>query len=732
MVTVHMVGNAHIDPVWLWRWPAGVVEVLSTCRSAADILEEQRDVVFTMGDAWLYEQIERLDPGLFERIRRLVHSGQWRIVGGWYIQPDCNLPTAESFRRQMRLGKAYFKSRFDQEIDVGYNIDSFGHNAMLPSLMGEFGYDSYVMMRPNSQEKRLPSNLFRWQSPDGREVMVWRITPSYATKTAGDLPGQVGAALGAVYPEIPHVMCFYGVGNHGGGPTREQIQWIRDNRKSFSGAELVYSHPRAFFDAVKPERQRMPLVVDDLQYHAIGCYSVVRKVKTGVRRAEHELICAENCAKMYSPPDCEDGKEIIEAAWRKVLFNQFHDTYGGTCIREACADALDQLGFASAAASSVIESTLIRSLHNLPASDHQRFAVFNLSDEIFSGCIEHEPWQRGEPFAGSLLDDQGRQIPYQVIRQPALFRQKKMLVFRDELRPMSRKVYTLRSEQPPDDFASDLTAVDQQMIENGRWIVEAVRSTEMPGCLLQIRDSEGGLLSPEGLNVLVLEDRSDTWSHGLRRFAEEPAGQFVLKAASLEERGPIRASLRIEAEYGSSRLVLWTRLYAHSPEIEMELYISWNERFRLAKLVFPFAASFSHRIDGIPGGEIRRAQDGSECPIVDWTMTESGTGIASPHCYSLDGFENRVRFTLLRSPIYAWHDPARPDPQDWYAHTDQGEHWFAFVIQHPATNKVLRAAALSIHRKPVCLDWTRGMETASRDFEESNSSGRQTLKHNRP
>ena len=728
-MTVHMVGNAHIDPVWLWRWPAGVVEALSTCRTAADILEEQRDVIFTKSDAWIYEQIETLDPALFERIKKLIKRGQWRIVGGLYIQPDCNLPTAESFRRHMSLGKDYFRSRFDLHIDVGYNVDSFGHSAMLPSLMREFGYDSYVMMRPNTCEKQLPGNLFRWQSPDGSEVMVWRITPSYSTKSAGDLAEQVSRAIAAGNPEIPHVMCFYGIGDHGGGPTREQIRWIKDNRKSRAGAELVFSHPRKFFDAVKSHRDIMPVVKEELQFHAIGCYSVVREVKTGIRKAEHELLCAEHCVNTFGPPDSDACKEILDTAWKRVLFNQFHDTYAGTCIRQAYADVREQLGFASATANSIIHSTLIRNLVGLPGAEHQRLVVFNLSDEVFSGCLEHEPWLQGKqpwlqgkqpwlqdmPFSGRMLNEEGREIPYQIVRQPALVRQKKMLIFRDELKPLSRKIYTLRPEDSLGDIASDLVdipgdlTIESGMLENGRWIITPGQSSGQTSSLLRIRDSDGELLSPEGLHILVLNDRSDTWSHGLRQFPQDPAGEFALKEISVEESGPVRASLRIEAEYGSSRLTLWTRLYAQSPDIEMELYINWNERFKLAKLVFPFSASFDQRIDGIPGGQIHRMQDGAESPVVDWTMTDSGIGIVTPHCFSLDGSENSVRFTLLRSPIYAWHHPTQPDPRSWYAHTDQGEHRFTFLIQCPASTEKLRTAALSVHRRPICLDWTGGM-----------------------
>jgi len=205
MITVHLIGNAHLDPVWLWRWPAGVGEAIATCRSAVERLDEYPEFIFTRSDMWVHEQIEKLDPGLFARVREYVESGRWQIVGGWYIQPDCNLPTVDSFNKHISMGKAYFKEKFHIDITVGYNVDSFGHNAMIPSLLKKSGYDSYVMMRPMAHEKKLPASLFRWRSPDNEEIMVWRIPRAY-TAWQEDLTDHIKASLEAASPGIDHVM----------------------------------------------------------------------------------------------------------------------------------------------------------------------------------------------------------------------------------------------------------------------------------------------------------------------------------------------------------------------------------------------------------------------------------------------------------------------------------------------------------------------------------------------
>jgi alpha-mannosidase len=151
---LHMIGNAHLDPVWLWRWQEGVAEAISTCWAAIDRLDESDTFLFTKGEAQVYAWIEELDPVLFERIRHYVAEGRWIVVNGWWIQPDCNIPSGESVIRQALYGKRWFRSRFGIEVDVGYNVDSFGHPGTFPMLLRHTGSSKYVFSRPAEDEKR--------------------------------------------------------------------------------------------------------------------------------------------------------------------------------------------------------------------------------------------------------------------------------------------------------------------------------------------------------------------------------------------------------------------------------------------------------------------------------------------------------------------------------------------------------------------------------------------------
>jgi len=416
MKTVHLIGNAHLDPVWLWQRSDGTDSALATARSACDRLDEYPEFVFTCSGRWFHEQVERLDPALFERIVAHVRSGRWQPVGGMVIQPDCNLPSAESMARQLAAGQAYYRRAFGAPTTIGYNVDSFGHNAYLPRWLREANMDSYVFMRPGPHEKALPASLFRWRSPDGAEVTAFRIAGGY-TFWGKDLREHIEAALAAMPEGIEHTMCFFGVGDHGGGPTKVQIEWLLAHRSNFPGARLVFSPPRAYFDAVAHARNRLPVVEGELQHHAIGCYAVERRIKVAMRRAESRLVQAEETLKALPRAAAPDAAADLERAWNAVLFNQFHDIYGGTCLPEASDAVTGELVAAAAEADRLITETTRRALRTEARPGQHRIVLFNPSPQAFDGYVVHELFRPPAPCA--LVDERGVIVPSQTIEARA-------------------------------------------------------------------------------------------------------------------------------------------------------------------------------------------------------------------------------------------------------------------------------------------------------------------------
>ncbi len=127
---IWLIGNAHIDPIWQWRWQEGFAEIKATFRSALDRMKEFDDFIFTCAGASYYQWIEENEPVMFEEIKQRVLEGRWVIAGGWWLQPDCNIPSGESYARHALYSQRYYKEMFGKHARFGYNVDSFGHNGM--------------------------------------------------------------------------------------------------------------------------------------------------------------------------------------------------------------------------------------------------------------------------------------------------------------------------------------------------------------------------------------------------------------------------------------------------------------------------------------------------------------------------------------------------------------------------------------------------------------------------
>lgn len=338
-MTLHMIGNAHLDPVWLWQWQEGFHAAWATLRSALDRMKEDPNFVFTCSQAAIYEWIEQADSHMFEEIKLKIKEGKWNVAGGWWVEPDCNIPSGESFVRQGLYAQRYFKEKFEVLADTGYNIDSFGHNAMLPQILKKCRMENYVFMRPGAHENSNLPDIFWWESPDGSKVLTYRIP--YAYNIDKDHLEEVSKLIADMAPKnISDMMVFYGIGNHGGGPTKESLTKINEMINNPNMPQIKFSSPSFYFRQIRTYNPTLPEVKGDLQHHASGCYSVNSQIKVMNRKSEQILTTTEKFStivhimfeKIYP-------HEEITRAWKNMLFNQFHDILAGTSIKEAYEDA---------------------------------------------------------------------------------------------------------------------------------------------------------------------------------------------------------------------------------------------------------------------------------------------------------------------------------------------------------------------------------------------------------
>ena len=340
---IHMVCNAHLDPVWLWRWPEGAAEAISTFRVACEFCESNDKFVFCHNEAVLYEWIEEYEPSLFVRIRKLVKSGKWHVMGGWFLQPDCNMPSGESFIRQAMYGLNYFKNKFQVRPRIAISFDAFGHSRGLVQILNGCGYEGYLFCRPNQNDLKLQDHHFRWIGFDGSEVLACRALGHYCTSRGG-----ARAKSENIIKDTHHEsdVVLWGIGNHGGGPSREDLADINKLISESKDANIIHSNPQAFFDSIKSNKDSLPKVERDLTPWAVGCYTSQILIKQKHRELENTLyrtekMCTTAAAQGLMSYPCDE----LTQAMRALLFGEFHDILPGSAIPAVESDVINQFGF---------------------------------------------------------------------------------------------------------------------------------------------------------------------------------------------------------------------------------------------------------------------------------------------------------------------------------------------------------------------------------------------------
>ncbi|WP_323765790.1 glycoside hydrolase family 38 C-terminal domain-containing protein [Marinovum sp.] len=702
---LHMIGNAHLDPVWLWRWQEGCAEAIGTCWAAIDRLEEGEGFVFSKGEAHIYAWIEALDPELFARIADYIAQRRWVVVNGWWIQPDCNIPSGESVIRQALYGKRYFREKFGIDVPTGYNVDSFGHPGTFPMLLRHTGTTSYTFMRPNASELDLPGEIFRWRAPDGSEVEAFRIQGAYNTsKREMPLPEKTDLHYEKIAAAGHPFMCFYGVGNHGGAPTKANIDEIE--RRIAAGERLKFSDPETFFDEVG--EGDWPVFAEELQFHAVGCYAAASALKALNRKAESLLEQAEAAATLASR---ETGvpypRARFEQLWRILLFNQFHDTLGGTSLESACIDSERELGGVVHGAELELNAAIRHLARTIAPSPHPEDATMllvNPNGQAARCLMEAEPWVDKDIVSRRIVvDEGGAPVPFQYADPHGKTTGLQRIVFPLELpaygwRMLRFKVDAAGLGAPPVGFGAPVT---QRSFRTAGYAMEI----DDTGAIT-LRDGSGGeILTGPGHRAILVDDSSDTWGHGGKSFGLGGEA-MALREISLIEQGPVRTVVEVTCGARASRMT--TRIIL--PEdgtlpVELRVQLDWRERRTLLRLAYPLGATGMEC--EVPGGWAARPMDGREVPALRWlraTGPHREVALASDAKYSFAGKDGTVYLTAVRSPVFAHHDPIPVEPGARYRYMDQGEQ--AFTVWVRAAPKISRKAAVEMAEtlnKPVVV-----------------------------
>ncbi len=692
---LHMIGNAHIDPVWLWQWQEGFHEVKATFRSALDRMKEYPNFIFVASSAAFYDWVEQSDPDMFADIQQRVREGRWGIVGGWWVEPDCNIPSGESFVRHGLYGQRYFKEKFGMIARTGFNVDSFGHAGTLPQILKKSGIDYYVFLRPMPHEKGLPSRLFWWRADDGSRVLAFRIPFEYLS-WGKDVEIHAHRCADEMKEPVDEFMCFYGVGNHGGGPTIANIESIQqlDADPEFP-VDLVFSTPEKFFQAAETKSWPIPIVQNELQHHASGCYAAHSGIKRWNRLAENRLLAAEKlcvAAALWrdGPPEPAVFYPVEFArAWKNVLFNQFHDIMAGTSLEAAYEDARDGYGEAFMIANRALNQATqsIAWRINIPQEENVRpLIVFNPLTWPVRANVEIESSRLKTEM--TLVDESDSVMPHQGV-QSTTTAGRDRLCFTADLPALGYRTYRLllASENIQGNQTRAGIQASDNVLENDRFRLEFDSAT---GCIASLRDKKEDVevfSGPAALPV-VLDDPADTWGHNVFKW-DKVDGTFQADSVRLVEQGLVRWAIRVTSRYGSSKLVQDFAMYPNREQIDVNVMVDWHEQLKMLKLRFPVNVKFMKVTYEIPYGYTERFANGEEEPGQSWVDVSGvsrdkeipyGFSLLNDGKYSLDVNVRDIGLTVLRSPAYAHHIPAVLESDGHYSFIDQGIQRFRYTL----------------------------------------------------
>lgn len=341
--TLSMVGHAHIDLAYRWRWNEVVHRVgPETFRSVLRMMDGETGLTFAQSQMILYEAMQREYPDLFQAIKKRIEEGRWAVVGGAWAEADMMIPSGESFVRQFLIGKEYARRELGVDVKIAWTPDAFtGQVNTLPQILKGCGMEYYLFGRGQPPDKR----IFWWESADGSRLLATGIFLAYSTppltpKLFPHLQDYSRNALG-----LRSLLVLYGRGDHGGGPREEDVKAIHVMRGMADAPKIVYDTPQTWFEKViDPLRGKLPVHRESLAGMTGISYASQARLKQANRRSENLLLTAEKFNTIGSFYQRKPNYPRLDftAVWKPVLKNQFHDIIPGTSNGRVYDDASEE------------------------------------------------------------------------------------------------------------------------------------------------------------------------------------------------------------------------------------------------------------------------------------------------------------------------------------------------------------------------------------------------------
>ena len=679
----HLVGHAHIDMNWLWLWPETVEVCQNTFTSMTDLMDEFPGFTFSQSQPTTYICVEDTMPDLFGKMKKAVKDGRWEITGGTWVEGDMNMASGESIVRQILYAKRYFRETFGKEPEVCWEPDTFGHAWTVPQILKKSGLKYYYHMRCGKGEM-----LYWWESPDGSRVLVYN-DPSYSDNIRYQSAGEV--IDGNKRYGVNDAMLVYGVGDHGGGPTRHDLETITNLQTRQVFPQFEYSTFYDYMSAVEARNTKIPVIRDEMNFIFEGCYTTHADIKWMNRYCENNLPAVEAFSVAAKTRRHRYAATTFREAWQITCFNQFHDIFDGSGIHGTYNYSRELYEKAEAAWTSTMAGSLtaIADDVNTASGEGTPVLVFNPLSWGRTEFVEVAASKLGKRGQFTATDEEGKTVPVQKIDD-------KLVFLAGDVPSLGYKVFWIgkkKAEGAPTACA-DGTTLENEFLK--------VKVHPKKGVITSIYDKVYGReIVPKGSFADQLQILMEK-PHGMTAWCIGPiSGSSDIKTAQSVEvvnDGPNYAAIQTKHNYKKSSFTQEITLKAGSRQVEIKLTADWYEQgtarkdAAMLKVAFPVDVKAEKTTYEIPFGSIQRDNTGAEYPGLKWIdQSEEGYGVSllNSNKYGHDATDGQMRLTLLRSSY-------DPDPQP-----DQGVHEMTYVLY------------------PHAGDWKQG-ETLRRAWELNN------------
>jgi alpha-mannosidase len=644
-----LTGHAHIDLAWLWPYGETRRKMRRTFNTALSLMERSDDFRFNQSTAHYYAQMEEDDPELLERIKKKVAEGKWETVGGMWVEPDTNMPTGESLARQVLYGQRYFEEHFGLRHSVCWLPDCFGFSGALPQILRLGGIDSFFTIKVNwSETNRFPSDLFWWKGLDGSKVLTHTfdnpmqgyngfVQPDCFVPTWKNFRGKT---------EHDTSLLAVGYGDGGGGVTPEMVEREVQLRDFPAIPKARWGTVKAYYEKAHRSAEEKNLPVWDGEIY-LELHRATLTTQSGVKRkhrqAERALITAETLASLAYLLGAAKPRSL-EADWRVVLKNEFHDILPGSSIREVYIDAEQELDGVIGNAKAEQAEALKALSSNLPAGD------------VTAALIVVNPSLSPRLLTATLSDGT-------------------VLSSTDPVAPLSVAVFDRKTLRP-----AGVLKASAHGLENEHLSVVIGKDGAVSSLIHKATGREAIEGAANQLWVYPADKPRnwDAWDMDAD-YAEKGVRLDKPESITLVEEGPHRAAIRVTYRYRNSSVTQVYALTANARRLDIEMTIDWHDRRTLLRTLNPVAVRSRIATFECAYGVVERQTHTNTSweqamfeavahRFVDLSEPGFGVALLNNAKYGHSARGNVIGMSLVRAPIY-------PDPL-----ADEGEQSFTYAL----------------------------------------------------